>query len=81
MSKTILSIQRHEDGVALELHVNEVDDILSVAAAITSIFTETPAIRAMVDKMLTMLDEDEEFRNMVEQSTIHIPDFNKILKS
>lgn len=81
MSKTILSIQRHEEGIGVEFHTNDADDVIGVAAGITSIFTETPMIRALVEKMLSMLDEDEEFRHMVEQSTIRLPDFNKILKS
>lgn len=81
MGKKLFLVERMDGAVSVEFHPESSEDLFGVAAAITSLFLEHPIVEATVVSMLELVENDEEFKTKMEKATIHLPDFNKILKS
>ena len=81
MIKTLLLVERNDEGVSLEFNAADEKDMLYIATALTSLLKDKPALQSLIVNMLEAYECDENFHDALDKSTLNIPDFNKILKN
>jgi hypothetical protein len=81
MTKTLLLIERNDEGASLEFNTADKNDMLCIATALTSLLKDKPALQSLIVDMLEAYEHDEDFHDALDKSTLNIPDFNKILKN
>ena len=80
-NKVLLSIERNEEGVFLQSHIEDEKDILALSACLNALFDERPELYTAMMIFSKMTEMDDDFKKLVEDSTITLPDFNKLLKN
>ena len=78
----LLSIAKEGDGDAtsVSFHTKSLDDIFEVALGISQVFDDCPKLEQIVAITRIATKTDPKFRELLDNSIVGMPDFNKILK-
>ena len=80
-NKTLLSIEITDEGVFLQSHIDGDKEILALSACLNALFDERPELYTALMMFSKLTEMDEDFKKLVDDSTIQLPDFNKLLKN
>lgn len=80
-TRTLLQIDCDGQSSSIKFKTDGEEDMFALALAITQIFKKSPALFLEFMKISMVLADDENARNIVENSTIDVHNFNDLLKS
>lgn len=83
MADKDLFVIREEEGIGTITSIScENDfDLMKVCFTLYSLLTENPTLRAGINAVQEMVENDPEFAQRLHENSIEVPDFNSLLKN
>jgi hypothetical protein len=78
--KVLFSVISQMNGTSVKCEASGPKELFQVALAIISLKSAAPALVEMID-ILEQMYEDSDFKQTLEEATVEIPDFNKLLRN
>ena len=75
----IFKVEKHDDGMSVEVHCENLDEVVNVTRAIASV-AKADDVFGMYLLMSLKYYFSEEGKKELEQNSVEMPDFNKLLK-
>ena len=79
--KILFQVISQGDGTAVQCHTESVEEIFQVALAFHSILINKPKFAAALAFIASMYNEDPNFEKALDEATVHMPDFDSLLKN
>ena len=78
--KVLFSVISQMNGTSVKCEASSQKELFQVALAIFSLKSAAPGLVEMID-ILEQMYEDPDFKQALEEATVELPDFNKLLRN
>lgn len=79
-NRILFKVSKGEEDTVVSFHTESLDDVFSVAMGISSAFDTCSQLEEIVEVIRIMKEKDQNVSDLIDSATIHMPDFDKILK-
>ena len=81
IDNTIFAVERVGEGTGVHFTPENEKDMFAIALAIYQLLEHCPELKFHLSEISLFAKTDENFKNLLEKSTVDFPDFNQILKN
>ena len=79
--KTLLVVTKDDVGTGVKITCDNAEEMFILSVALVQSMEGYPAFKAIFNYVKDELKNDDEFRKLVEKSSVSSQDFNEILKN